>query len=78
MVLGEFEFETVWAGSTGLTRLCSTILLIGLAISGALIMVNLIVAIIISDIRSLEAAAGRQCLLNQARHAVQVEYLLLI
>ena len=74
MVLGEFEFDDLWNSSVSskspLTLVFSMILLVGLIILGSLIMVNLIVAIIISDIDWLNKTSEEQALLNQAHHAV--------
>ena len=74
MVLGEFEFDDLWNSSVSskspLTLVFSMILLVGLIILGSLIMVNLIVAIIISDIDWLNKTSEDQALLNQAHHAV--------
>ena len=69
MVLGEFEFDDLWinsesSGST-LSRIITMILLIGLIVLGSLIMVNLIVAIIISDIEWLNQISKEQSLINQ-------------
>ena len=72
MVLGEFEFDDLWSNSesssSNLSRLFTMILLIGLIILGSMIMVNLIVAIIISDIEWLNKISKEQALLNQVRN----------
>ena len=69
MVLGEFEFDDLWTNSesstSGLSRMFTMFLLIGLIILGSMIMVNLIVAIIISDIDWLNRISQEQALLNQ-------------
>ena len=69
MVLGEFEFDDLWSNSesssSNLSRLFTMFLLIGLIILGSMIMVNLIVAIIISDIEWLNKISREQALLNQ-------------
>ena len=69
MILGEFEFEDLWANSnnskSGVTLLFTMILLVGLIVFGTVIMVNLIVAIIISDIKWLNIVSKEQALLNQ-------------
>ena len=69
MVLGEFEFDDLWSNSetssSKLSRIVTMILLVGLIILGSMIMVNLIVAIIISDIEWLNKIAKEQALLNQ-------------
>ena len=72
MVLGEFEFDDLWSNSesshSDLSRMFTMILLIGLIILGSMIMVNLIVAIIISDIEWLNKISKEQALLNQVRN----------
>ena len=69
MVLGEFEFDDLWINSessgSSLSRLVTMVLLIGLIVLGSLIMVNLIVAIIISDIEWLNKISKEQSLINQ-------------
>lgn len=69
MVLGEFEFDDLWINSessgSALSRIITMILLIGLIVLGSLIMVNLIVAIIISDIEWLNQISKEQSLINQ-------------
>jgi hypothetical protein len=71
MVLGEFEFDDLWSNSesssSSLSRMFTMLLLIGLIILGSMIMVNLIVAIIISDIEWLNKISKEQALLNQVR-----------
>ena len=71
MVLGEFEFDDLWSNSESsnsiLSRVVTMVLLIGLIISGSVIMVNLIVAIIISDIDWLNKISKEQSLINQVR-----------
>ena len=71
MVLGEFEFDDLWSNSESsssrLSRIFTMILLIGLIILGSMIMVNLIVAIIISDIEWLNKISKEQALMNQVR-----------
>ena len=71
MVLGEFEFDDLWSNSesssSNLSRMFTMFLLIGLIILGSMIMVNLIVAIIISDIEWLNKISKEQALLNQVR-----------
>lgn len=79
MVLGEFEFDDLWSDSASsssrLSQIFTMILLIALIIFGSMIMVNLIVAIIISDIEWLNKISELQALLNQAHHAVQFQAL---
>lgn len=79
MVLGEFEFDDLWSNSESsnsiLSRVVTMVLLIGLIILGSMIMVNLIVAIIISDIDWLNKISKQQSLINQAHHAVQIHAL---
>ena len=68
MILGEFEFDTLYDDSDNsntLSLVFTMTLLIGLIIFGSLIMVNLIVAIIVSDVKVLATAAKRQVLINK-------------
>ena len=69
MVLGEFEFDDLWINSessgSALSRMITMALLVGLIVLGSLIMVNLIVAIIISDIEWLNKISKEQSLINQ-------------
>ena len=71
MVLGEFEFDDLWSNSESsnsiLSRVVTMALLIGLIISGSVILVNLIVAIIISDIDWMNKISKEQSLINQVR-----------
>ena len=70
MILGEFEFDTLYYDSKNediLTLVFTMTLLIGLIIFGSLIMINLIVAIIVSDVNSLATAAKQQVLVNKVR-----------
>ena len=67
MILGEFEFDTLYQESSdedSLTLIFTMTLLIGLIVFGSLIMINLIIAIIVSDIQSLAKAAKQQVLIN--------------
>jgi len=74
MVLGEFEFDDLYEASSSDTGsfVFTMILLILLITFGSIIMINLIVAIIISDIGWLQDISKDQALLNQAQHAVQI------
>ena len=68
MILGEFEFNDLYQDSYKedlLTLVFTMILLIGLIIFGSLIMANLIVAIIVSDVNMLSKAAKEQVLINK-------------
>jgi len=80
MVLGEYEFDDLYEGSyseaSGLTGPFTMILFFGLIVFGSIIMVNLIVAIIITDIDWLNQMSKEQALLNQAQHALQIHALL--
>merc|ERR1719219_2987694 len=79
MVLGEFEFDDLWSASRSansqLSRLFTMLLLIGVILLGTIIMINLIVAIIITDIERLSNISKQQVLRNQAHHAVQTDAL---
>jgi len=79
MILGEFEFDSVYDDSEDFVTLTFTmILLVGLIIFGSLIMINLIIAFIVSDVNSLANAAKRQVLINKANHAVEVSGLVAV
>ena len=68
MILGEFEFDTLYQESSdedSLTLIFTMTLLIGLIVFGSLIMINLIIAIIVSDIHSLAKVAKQQVLINK-------------
>ncbi len=52
------------------------LLMIGLAIMGSLVLVNLIVAIIVSDIEMLRKQAHLQETINKAQHVVFIESLM--
>jgi len=79
MVLGEFEFNDLWesseSASSGLSQVFTMMLLVGLIMFGTIIMINLIVAIIITDIAWLQKVSKQQVLRNQAHHAVQIHAL---
>ena len=72
MVLGEFELDDLWMNSESsnstLSRFITMVLLVGLIILGSMIMVNLIVAIIISDIEWLNQISKERSLINQVRN----------
>ena len=69
MVLGEFEFNDLWESSefasSGLSQVFTMMLLVGLIMFGTIIMINLIVAIIITDIAWLQKVSKQQVLRNQ-------------
>ena len=68
MILGEFEFDTLYQdsdNSSTLSLVFTMTLLIGLIIFGSLIMINLIIAIIVSDVKELATAAKQQVLINK-------------
>jgi len=79
MVLGEFEFDDLWSNSESatskLSQMFTMILLVGVIMLGTIIMVNLIVAIIITDIERLNRISKQQVLRNKAHHAVQIDAL---
>jgi len=79
MVLGEFEFNDLWESSefasSGMSQVFTMMLLVGLIMFGTIIMINLIVAIIITDISWLQKVSKQQVLRNQAHHAVQIHAL---
>ena len=73
MVLGEFEFNDLWesseSASSGLSQVFTMMLLVGLIMFGTIIMINLIVAIIITDISWLQKVSKQQVLRNQVNTA---------
>ena len=77
MILGEFEFNDLYQDSYKedlLTLVFTMILLIGLIIFGSLIMANLIVAIIVSDVNMLAIAAKEQVLINKVCIFISIDY----
>ena len=68
-ISGEFEFNDLWDSSenasSGLSQVFTMILLVGLIILGTIIMINLIVAIIITDIEWLNRVSKQQVVRNQ-------------
>jgi hypothetical protein len=67
MVLGEFEFNDLYEDleMTETTLVFTMILLIGLMVTGTVIMLNLIVAFIITDIPNLQQTSRDQVVINQ-------------
>ena len=67
MVLGEFEFDNLYEGtySSNSTLIFSMLLLIGLMVAGSVIMLNLIVAFIITDVSNLMQTSWEQVVINQ-------------
>jgi len=81
MTLGEFEFDDLWTnshpeGRSDYSRHVTMLLLVLLIVFGTVTMVNLIIAIIITDIQWLQSASKDQVLLHQAHHAVTIHALL--
>lgn len=79
MILGEFEFDTLYQESSdedSLTLIFTMTLLIGLIVFGSLIMINLIIAIIVSDIQSLAKAAKQQVLINKVLPCDDFQFLI--
>ena len=77
MILGEFEFNDLYQDSYKedlLTLVFTMILLIGLIVFGSLIMANLIVAIIVSDVNMLAIAAKEQVLINKVCIFISIDY----
>ncbi len=70
MVLGEFEFDDLYNAHEGdpYSRVFAMVLLVALAVMGSLVLVNLIVALIVSDIADLRHQAHLQELVNKARN----------
>ncbi len=52
------------------------LLMVGLAVMGSLVLVNLIVALIVSDIGELRKQAHLQETINKAQHVIFIETLL--
>ena len=69
MVLGEFEFDDLWnnssSSSSGVSQTFTMLLLTGVIVLGTIIMINLIVAIIITDIDWLKKISQQQVLRNK-------------
>ena len=69
MVLGEFEFDDLWnnssSSSSGVPQTFTMLLLTGVIVLGTIIMINLIVAIIITDIDWLKKISQQQVLRNK-------------
>ena len=69
MVLGEFEFDDLWNNSSsatsGVSQTFTMLLLTGVIVLGTIIMINLIVAIIITDIDWLKKISQQQVLRNK-------------
>ena len=78
MALGEFDFDNLYDahGSDAYSRMFTMVLMVGLAVMGSLILVNLIVAIIVSDIGELRRQAHLQETINKAQHVVFIESIL--
>jgi len=82
MTLGEFEFDELWTnshpedGSDGYSRHFTMLLLVLLIVFGTVTMVNLIIAIIITDIQWLQSVSRDQVLLHQAHHVVTIHALI--
>ena len=72
MVLGEFEFNDLYEDlvMTETTLVFTMILLIGLMVTGTVIMLNLIVAFIITDIPNLQQTSRDQVVINQVSKLV--------
>ena len=72
MVLGEFEFDDLWnnssSSSSGVSQTFTMLLLTGVIVLGTIIMINLIVAIIITDIDWLKKISKQQVLRNKVIH----------
>ena len=78
MALGEFDFDNLYDahGSDTYSRLFTMLLMVGLAVMGSLVLVNLIVALIVSDIEQLRKQAHLQEIINKAQHVVFIESIL--
>ena len=77
MVLGEFEFNDMYNAHDGdiESRSFTMILLVLLALTGHLVFLNLIIALIISDVDNLRKSSEIQSVVNKAQHIVFIETL---
>merc|ERR1719192_1197636 len=77
MFHGEFEFDDFWRESKRwqkpAAQVFTMLLLVGLILFGSLIMLNLIIAVLITDITQLQREADDQALVNQARQVLFVD-----
>ena len=75
MSLGEFDFNDLYDahGKDSYSRSFTMLLMLGLAITGSLVLVNLIVAIIVSDIKELRKEAHLQEKINKAQSIIYSE-----
>merc|ERR1712121_74625 len=78
MALGEFNFEDFYNSfeEDGASRGFGTVLLVLLILFGTITMVNLFIAVIISDITQLREDVYTQNLINMAQCSILVEELL--
>lgn len=78
MVFGEFEFMQMYDAHSGdkYSLVFTMALLVSLAVMGSLVLINLIVALIVSDINELQEQARLQELVNKAQHVVHIDSLL--
>jgi len=72
-----FQFDDIYESTKDdpFTRAFSLILMVGLIIWGSLIMVNLLIAIIVSDIKGLRESGHLQALINKGQHIVHIDTL---
>ena len=75
MVLGEYEFDDFYKTKfpDKFSKIMAAVLLVFLAIIGSLVMVNLFIAIIVSDIDNLKKSGHLQEVVNRAQHLVHYE-----
>lgn len=79
MAVGEIEFNELYAAHEGdpYSLIFTMALLVGLIIMGSLVLVNLLIAIIVSDLQDLRNAGHIQELVNKAQHIVHIESFLI-
>lgn len=74
MVVGEFEFDDLYGAHQDSYALAFTMMLLTvLIILGNLVLLNLLIGIIVSDLSQLRESGHVQELLNKAQHIVQTE-----
>eukprot|EP00096_Caligus_rogercresseyi_P012310 TRINITY_DN5113_c0_g1_i1.p1 TRINITY_DN5113_c0_g1~~TRINITY_DN5113_c0_g1_i1.p1 ORF type:complete len:560 (-),score=54.00 TRINITY_DN5113_c0_g1_i1:83-1762(-) len=78
MILGEFEFDDLYtAHENDMVSLTFTmVLLVGLIFIGSMVLINLLVAIIVSDLHELRHIGMMQELINKAQQIILVEGML--
>ena len=74
MVVGEFEFDDLYDAHEDQYALAFTMMLLtALIILGTLVLINLLIGIIVSDLAQLRQSGHVQELVNKVQHIVQIE-----